>query len=218
MDHGRDAAAGGGQVRAEVQHAASRQQDVSEEMSDGRWLGYEELARLRRIDKPSAVKLATRNHWRRRKNNIGQMQVFVPIDWLDRAQGRWDKYADKSADSAILAAFDRALTALREAKDSEIATLRAAYDQALAQLADASERGDRLDAALALQRMRADTLKDRLDGMQTELAEAEERARTAEEAAKVLQHTEAERRARRLLGRLKAVWRASSVATQRSRF
>jgi hypothetical protein len=31
--------------------------------TDGRWLTYDELAKLRRIDKPSAVKLAIRRGW-----------------------------------------------------------------------------------------------------------------------------------------------------------
>jgi len=60
--------------------------DVSAETSDGRWLTYDQLAALRRIDKPSAVKLATRNRWQRRKSNTGQMQVCVPLHWFDRAK------------------------------------------------------------------------------------------------------------------------------------
>jgi hypothetical protein len=58
--------------------------DKSAELSDedGRWLSYDQLARLRRIDKPSAVKLATRHRWRRRKGNTGQMQVCVPLGVL----------------------------------------------------------------------------------------------------------------------------------------
>jgi hypothetical protein len=47
---------------------------------DGRWLTYAELAELRRIDKPSAVKLVIRRHWQTRKNNRGAMQVYVPAE------------------------------------------------------------------------------------------------------------------------------------------
>jgi len=62
--------------------------DFTADMSaDGRWLTYDQLAILRRIDKPSAVKLATRNRWTRRKGNAGQMQVCVPILWFERAEG-----------------------------------------------------------------------------------------------------------------------------------
>ena len=74
------------------------------------------------------MKLATRNNWRRRKANIGQMQVFVPIHWFERSQGRRDRYANMSAD---LSAFEAALSAVREAKDSEIASLKAAFEVAL---------------------------------------------------------------------------------------
>jgi hypothetical protein len=41
---------------------------------------YDQLADLRRIDRLSAIKLATRNKWQRRRNNTGQMQVLVPTD------------------------------------------------------------------------------------------------------------------------------------------
>src|SRR5215469_872863 len=103
--------------------------DFTADMSaDGRWLTYDQLAILRRIDKPSAVKLATRNRWTRRKGNAGQMQVCVPILWFERAEGRRDRYADKSADktaigadmSADVRAFETVLSAIQEAHAAEI--------------------------------------------------------------------------------------------------
>ena len=145
--------------------------DMSAEMSDGRWLDYDQLAQLRRIDKPSAVKLATRNNWRRRKANTGQMQVLVPIHWFERSQGRRDRYADKSVEmSADLSAFDAALQAVTEAKDSEIATLREAFEVMLTakdgEIVSLREQWERGMAYLDAERSRADELRERLDSRQ----------------------------------------------------
>ena len=49
---------------------------------EGRWLSYQELAELRQIDKQSALKLALRRKWSRRKDNHGIMHVMVPHEWL----------------------------------------------------------------------------------------------------------------------------------------
>src|ERR1700722_15975330 len=152
--------------------------EMSAETSDGRWLDYDQLPQLRRIDKPSAVKLATRNNWRRRKANIGQMQVFVPIHWFERSQGRRDRYANMSAD---LSAFEAALSAVREAKDSEIASLKAAFEVALSakdgEIVGLRAQFERGMAYLDAERRRADELHGRLDNLggklsdpQTELA------------------------------------------------
>jgi hypothetical protein len=103
---------------------------------DGRWLTYDHLARLRRIDKPSAVKLATRNGWQRRKNNSGHMQVLVPLDWLERARDRRDKYADDDTDMAAL---------LAEANRRADAAASLA-DRLVAQLGEANARADRAEA------------------------------------------------------------------------
>ena len=48
----------------------------------GRWLTYAELAVLRGITRESAVRMAQRNHWRRRRNNRGEALVMVPDDAL----------------------------------------------------------------------------------------------------------------------------------------
>jgi hypothetical protein len=121
-----------------------------------------------RIDKPSAVKLATRHHWRRRKGNTGQMQVCVPLHWFERSQERQDRYADKSTDidtdkdllARGMAALEDAVAALREqltaangraeaaeaARNGAEADRRAAIalaEQTVAALADAVARADR---------------------------------------------------------------------------
>lgn len=48
----------------------------------GRWLSYAELAEIRRTDKATALKLALRKKWHRRKDNHGIMRVCVPPEWL----------------------------------------------------------------------------------------------------------------------------------------
>jgi hypothetical protein len=110
--------------------------DMSE---DGRWLTYDQIAVLRRIDKPSAIKLATRHRWKRRKSNRGQVQVLVPVDWFDRARDRRDKYAEKSEDSAVVTALQKAFDTALAAKDETISELRAALDRALAASATSTE-------------------------------------------------------------------------------
>jgi hypothetical protein len=53
-------------------------------------MSYAELAEVRRID---ALKLAIQRGWPRQKNNHGQMQVCVPLDWAQPPErwieGRW---------------------------------------------------------------------------------------------------------------------------------
>ena len=51
----------------------------------GRWISYTELAEIRGTDKTSALKLALRKKWPRRKDNHGTMHVCVPPEWL----GAW---------------------------------------------------------------------------------------------------------------------------------
>jgi chromosome segregation ATPase len=155
--------------------------DISAETSDadGRWLTYDQLATLRRIDKPSAVKLATRNRWRRRKGNTGQMQVCVPVHWFERAQGRADRYTDKSpdkyADRADIGADTSLQAGALAALENAVATLREQLDVANA-------RAERAEADRSDERRRADDLRDRLIAMQEQLADAHAVLQAAEAA------------------------------------
>ena len=58
--------------------------DRSMDQDDGRWLTYPELAAVRGIDKPSAIRLATRKKWRRQRDNRRVVRVLVPPEWLSR--------------------------------------------------------------------------------------------------------------------------------------
>ena len=188
--------------------------DMSAETSDGRWLTYDQLAALRHIDKPSAVKLATRNRWQRRKGNTGQMQVCVPMHWFERAQDRQDRYAHKSTDidaeSGLMAALEDA-----------VAGLRGQLDVANARVDAESARADRSDAALTGERVRADALRERLDEMQRDLKASEAIAielradldaaraqgQATQEVADAQARLIAARRSRGLLARLRAAVR-----------
>jgi len=72
-----------------------------------------------------------------------------------------------------LAAFEQALTTLREAHAGETSTLRAALDQAQAEAAEARQRADELQAGQALM----------VDMHHRELAEAREQFERLREAA-----------------------------------
>ena len=64
----------------------SMQTDV-DMSADGRWLTYDQLAKLRHIDKPSAVKLATRNRWPRRKGNARTNADMCPNALVRPSEG-----------------------------------------------------------------------------------------------------------------------------------
>ena len=207
------------------------------ESPDGTWLTKAELAAVRGIALESAERLYRRQGWRRMPGNDGRVRVLVPPDWLgprggdppdegaespgDEATDDADNPPDIAPDPGDISnnvrVFESALSALREAKNGEIATLRAACDQALVQVADAKaradaadadrrgerERADRAEQALAGERQRADSLRDRLDA-------AERGQREAREAAEALRQAEAARRARGLLARLREAWRGEA--------
>lgn len=120
--------------------------DTDADTSEGKWLTYEELAELRRIDVPSAIKLASRHPgWPKRKSNTGLQQGLVPVDWYERAKGRWDRYGDKSPDvSGIAKAFELAVTSL----SARAAAAEARTEVALADLKAEREARDRTTAEL----------------------------------------------------------------------
>jgi hypothetical protein len=174
----------------------------------GRWLTYAEFASLRGIARESAVRMAQRNHWRRRRNNRGEALVMVPIDALpadsdgrlpaDKPGGLPGGKDDVPPDIAAgaLAALEDAITLLREAKDSEIVTLRGVIDGLRASIARAEDRAvragtdrdaersraDRAEADRTDERRRADDLRDRLTAMQEQLADAHAALQAAEAA------------------------------------
>ena len=210
-----------------------------DDMSDGAWMTYSDLAKLRGINSASAFKLALRRKWRRQKNNMGQMTVFVPATWSDTSQ---DNAHDASHQGET---FETALTAIREAHAGEITALRERAvtaerrtDQAEAARQAAEARADRAEQGRDGERARADAERTRADGLvdqlrvaQVEFAKAEAEGdalavETAELTAQVkaariaqaeaeadaaeLRRMEAARRGRGRLARVLAAWRGNS--------
>jgi hypothetical protein len=156
--------------------------------ADGRWLNYDQLAELRRIDRLSAIKLATRNKWQRRKGNTGQMQVLVPIDWLDRAKSRRDRHrdidSDKGSDNVAVGDSDSALEALRSGVLEVVKPLQDAIAVLEAQLIEANTRADRAEQVTTAERGRADRAEA---GWEGERARADDlRAQINELNAKIV--------------------------------
>ena len=165
-----------------------------------RWMSYPELAYVRRIDRHSAIKLASRQHWRRRKNNQGVMQVLVPAEW---AVPHWGKAPEPDVASAIPAMPDAIAPATPSSTPNAtpnatpdatdfacvMSTLDAAVSVLREQLAtadrraDAAEaRADRAEQGRDGERARADALRDRLTTMQEQLADAHAALQAAESA------------------------------------
>lgn len=179
---------------------------------DGRWMTYAELAELRRIDKTSALKLAIRHKWTRQKNNRGQMQVCVPLEWAQPPERFRDTAVDQDMDrgvdlSTVLAAYEDAKAAFSEAlkvaeKRADAAETRA--DQAQQRAERAETRAEEAEKALIAERNRADQVETSLDRLESELEAAKIARAEAEAEATELRRADVERRSRPLLARLRA--------------
>ena len=144
----------------------------------GQWMTYGELARMRGIDRQSAVKLVRRQQWRRQPGNHGEVLVFVPQDSLSRPATRalaQDETRDETPGvtrpvALDNTAFETALAAIDLAHASEVAALReradaielsraivqGLVDRLEVQLAEVTSRADRAEAAIAGERQRAE--------------------------------------------------------------
>jgi outer membrane murein-binding lipoprotein Lpp len=169
---------------------------------DGRWLTYEELAKLRGITKASAERLVFRNHWRRQRGNDRTVRVLVPLDSLSGDTSP-DESPDISPDTTELLAG--ALTALEDA----VGALRSQLDAANA-------RAERAETERGEERRRADDLRSQITvlnaemtatraGLERGLEDARRETREARDAVQRLEQEEVERKAR---GRLRRAWEA----------
>jgi hypothetical protein len=165
--------------------------DSQHDSEDARWMTFAELAEARGISRLSAATLVRRHGWRRQRDNRGHVIALVPLTWAssepdDQADNRHDKQPDNPPDSqGYIAAFETALAAVREAKDSEIATLR--------------QQIERLTGQADADRARADELRDRLGSLtakladaQAELAAAQDQAKAAEDLRRALEAAKAD--------------------------
>jgi hypothetical protein len=116
--------------------------------TDGRWLTYDEIAKLRGIKRIGAVRLVQRYKWRRMEGNDGKARVLVPVTALEPVRrtdaGNQDDNislndrgtgAGTNALSMLQAAFQTTLQAKDEviaAQGSVISELRISLDEARA--------------------------------------------------------------------------------------
>jgi hypothetical protein len=169
----------------------------ADEEPDSRWMTYTELATARRITTSSAIKLVLRRGWRRQKDNHGTMRALVPPDCCEPAPG---KNGDADVKEAI-GALEASVAALRD---------RAEAAEQMARLE--RERADRAVQARDGELMRGNSLRDRIDTLRTDLAEALEALEIARhEAWEAMQAAEERREADatwHALGRFERVRRA----------
>jgi hypothetical protein len=151
--------------------------------TDAQWMTFAELAAARGISRDSAIALVRRKRWRRQRDNRGHTLALVPNDGpeLRRAvpviQGDHppdDRWATAFYAQA-LAALEDALTALREAKDGEIATLRYLVDGMRSTVARAEDRATRADSRATEAEVRVVSLEADLQEKDAQLADAAER-------------------------------------------
>src|SRR5690349_5496496 len=159
-------------------------QDTTQDIAqDGQWMSYGELARVRGIDRQSAVKLVRRHSWRRQPGNNGEVRVFVPADGVSRPMTRDETLDETRAETRPIApdttAFETALAAIEAAHASEVTALReradaaemsrvatqAIADKALIQLAEANKKAAQAEQAIVGERARADGLRDQLEAI-----------------------------------------------------
>jgi hypothetical protein len=128
--------------------------------ADSRWMSYAELAEARRITASSASKLVVRRGWRRQKDNHGIMRALVPPEWSEPAPGK--NFEPGAHVSQAISALEQAVVAMRERAE---AAERAAQTE--------RERADRAIQSRDGERSRANALRDRIDALRADLAEAE---------------------------------------------
>jgi hypothetical protein len=167
---------------------------------DSRWMSYAELAEARRITASSASRLVVRRGWRRQKDNHGIMRALVPPEWLEPPPA---KALDSDAHiSQAISALEQAVAAMRER--AEIAECAAQTER---------ERAERAVQARDGELMRSNALRDRIDALRADLAEAETALEVAlrqtdedEHVVKALRESAAGWRALGLLARLRWAW------------
>ena len=194
-----------------MDQSSEQSADRSMDQDDGRWLTYPELAAVRGIDKPSAIRLATRKKWRRQRDNRRVVRVLVPPEWLSRRyqsmdlpmeQPDWDM--DLSSDRTDFAA---ALAAVEAAHAGEVAALHG-------QIAGLKDRAERAEGAIADAGADVRELRAHATALQVELADrqaaldrTQTEASAAQGRAEALSKADAERKSRGLLARLRAAVR-----------
>jgi hypothetical protein len=154
-----------------------------EEAADSRWMSFSELAATRRIATSSAIKLVKRRGWRCQMDNHGTMRALVPPEWSEPAPGR--EFDPGGLVTHAINALEASVAALRE---------RAEAAEQATQVE--RERADRAVQSRDGERQRANSLRDRIDALQADLAAAETEIEVARRtAAEATEYAEALRQA-----------------------
>jgi hypothetical protein len=173
--------------------------------ADSRWMSYAELAEARRITASSASKLVVRRGWRRQKDNHGIMRALVPPEWSEPAPGK--SFEPGAHVSQAISALEQAVAAMRER--AEAAERTAETERARADRAVQDRDGER---------SRANALRDRIDTLRADLAEAESALEVARhqiiqagDEAKALRQSADRWQGLGRVGRLKWAWSGRTV-------
>jgi hypothetical protein len=170
--------------------------------ADRRWMSYLELAEARRITTSSAIKLVMRRGWRRQQDNQGIMRALVPPKWAEPAPGK--DFDPGAYVSQAIEALEASVIALRE---------RAEAAEHVAQIE--RERANWSEQAQRAELSRGNYLRDKIDALRADLAEAQrelEMARhevfEAMQTAAALREADARWRTLGRVARLREAWRS----------
>ena len=179
----------------------------TEDVADSRWMSFSELAATRRIATSSAIKLVKRREWRCQMDNHGTMRALVPPEWSEPPPGR--EFDPGGLVTHAINALEASVTALKERAEAAEQATRTER-----------ERADRAVQSRDAERQRANSLRDRIDALQADLAavemEIEEARRTAVEATACAEALrQADERWQRLgrLARVREAWGGGAPAT-----
>jgi hypothetical protein len=176
-----------------------------EEAADSRWMSFSELAAMRRIATSSAIKLVKRRGWRCQIDNHGTMRALVPPEWSEPAPGR--EFDPGGLVTHAISVLEASVTALRERAEAAEQATRTER-----------ERADRAVQSRDGERQRANSLRDRIDALQADLAaaemeidEARRAAAAATECAEALRQADARRHGLGRLARIREAWGGAST-------
>lgn len=177
---------------------------TADDAADSRWMSYKELVESRRITMPSAIRLVLRRRWRRQQDNQGIMRAFVPQQWSEPAPGR-----NFDPDARLIQTIEQL--------EASVAALREQADAAERAAQIERERANRAELARRAEYSRADLLRERIDGLRADLAEAATaaeiaryEAREAAQTAEALRQADARWRTLGRLARIREGWRSTT--------
>jgi len=119
---------------------------MDEDAAETRWLTYAELAAARGISRNSAVRVAKRRNWPRRKGNDGSARVAVPVAFIEARRGvAEDSHPDDpggnhGGESTAIKVLEEQVADLRKRLDESETAYRALVEKVADRLVDRPER------------------------------------------------------------------------------